>query len=135
MGRERVVVDTNVLVSRLLVAQSTPALAVRKAVDTGQLLASATTLEELADVLSRRGFDAYVTVADRQQFIRLLVRVAEIVPITLRIRACRDPNDDKFIELAVNGSADVIVTGDRALLALDPFRGIPIVTPSRYLRP
>jgi putative PIN family toxin of toxin-antitoxin system len=134
MGRERVVVDTNVLVSRLLVAQSTPALAVRKATDSGQLLASAATLEELADVLSRRGFDAYVSVEDRQQFIRLLSRVAEIVPITLQIQACRDAQDDKFLELAVNGSADVIVTGDRDLLALDPFRTIPIITPARYLQ-
>jgi predicted nucleic acid-binding protein len=58
---------------------------------------------------------------------------AELVTITERIAAaCRDPTDDKFLELAVNGRADLIVSGDADLLALDPFRGIPIITPTAY---
>lgn len=105
----------------------------RKAPAEARILMSSETLGELADVLSRRKFDRYISIADRQQFLRLLGRVAEIIPITYRVRACRDPSDDKFLELAVNGSAQVIVTGDRDLLALDPFRGISIVTPARYL--
>ncbi len=84
-------------------------------------------------MLSRPKFDRYVSIADRQQFLRLMGRIAEIVPITYRVRACRDPRDDMFLELAINGSADVIVTSDKDLLALDPFRGIPILTPVRYL--
>jgi len=134
MARERVVVDTNVLISRLLLARSVSALAVRKAVDEGQLLASEATLDELAEVLSRRSFATYVSVKDRQQFFRLLGRVVEMVPITFRLQVCRDPKDDKFLELAVNGTADVIVTGDKDLLVLNPFRGIAIVAPARYIR-
>ena len=134
MARERVVVDTNVLISRLLLARSVSALAVRKAVDEGQLLASEATLDELAEVLPRRSFATYVSVKDRQQFFRLLGRVVEMVPITFRLQVCRDPKDDKFLELAVNGTADVIVTGDKDLLVLNPFRGIAIVAPARYIR-
>ena len=52
---------------------------------------------------------------------------AERVQITERIVACRDPKDDKFLELAATGRADVIVSGDADLLALGPFRGILIV--------
>ena len=133
MARERVVVDTNVLVSRLLLARSVAASALRKAVDHGQLLASEATLEELSDVLSRRSLNPYVSVKDRQEFIRLLGRIVELVPITMRIQACRDPKDDKFLELAVNGSADVIVTGDKDLLVLNPFRRISIIPPARYI--
>ena len=132
-ARERVVVDNSALVSRLLLPRSVPGRAVRKAVDEAQLLVSEATLDELADVLSRAKFDAYVTIEDRQEFFRLLGRIAELVPTTYTVRACRDPGDDKFLELAVNGSADLIVTGDKDLLALDPFRGIPILTPARYL--
>ena len=132
-ARERVVVDNSALVSRLLLPHSVPGRAVRKAVDEAQLLVSEATLSELADVLSRAKFDAYVTIEDRQEFLRLLGRIAELVPITYTVRACRDPNDDKFLELAVNGSADLIVTGDKDLLALDPFREIPILTPAGYL--
>jgi putative PIN family toxin of toxin-antitoxin system len=130
---ERIVVDTNALISRLLLPRSVPGEAVRKAVDTGQLLVSIATLAELAGVLARPKFAPYVTIQDRQQFIRLLGRVAEMVPITHIIRACRDPKDDKFLELAVNGGAQLIVTGDKDLLILNPFREIPIITPAQYL--
>ena len=59
---------------------------------------------------------------------------AELVSITERIITCRDPKDDKFLELAVNGHADLIVSGDADLLTLDPFRGIPIVTPAAFVQ-
>jgi putative PIN family toxin of toxin-antitoxin system len=133
MPPERIVVDTNALISRLLVPDSLPGQVVRKAVDTAQLLVSEATLTELADVLSRSKFDAYVSIEDRQEFFRRLSRVAEVVQITYIIHACRDPKDDKFLELAVNGNADLIVTGDDDLLVLNPFRGIPIITPASYL--
>ena len=131
--RARVVVDNNALVSRLLIPNSVPGRAVRKAVGEAQLLISEATLEELADVLARPKLDPYVSIADRQEFIRLLGRVAELVPITFTVRACRDPKDDKFLELAINGRADLIVTGDKDLLELNPFLDIPIVTPAEYL--
>ena len=88
---ERIVADTNLLVSRLLLPQSVLARAVRKAVDEGQLLVSDATLEELADVLSRAKFDPYVSPEDRQAFIRVLNRIAERVIVTAPIQACRDP--------------------------------------------
>jgi uncharacterized protein len=133
MPRDRIVIDNNALISRLLLPASVPGRAVRRAIDTAQILVSEPTLSELADVLSRPKFDPYITIEDRQQFFRLLTRVAEIVPITHRIQACRDPKDDMFLELAVNGRADLIVTGDRDLLVLSPFRSIPIISPARYL--
>ena len=49
------------------------------------------------------------------------------------VRECRDPKDDKFLELALNGRADLIITGDADLLVLNPWRGIEIVTPREYL--
>jgi putative PIN family toxin of toxin-antitoxin system len=131
---ERVVVDSGVLVSRLLLPDSTAARAVRAVVDEARLLVSAGLLDELADVLARPRFDAYVARADRREFLLRLGQIAEIVAVTSRIRACRDPDDDKVLERAVDGAADAIVTGDRDLLVLHPFRGIPILTPAAYLR-
>ena len=66
--------------------------------------------------------------------IRPIFAAAELVPITERVRVCRDPKDDKFLELAVNGRADVIVSGDADLLALSAFQGIPILTPALFAR-
>lgn len=133
MPRARVVVDTNVLISRLLLPSSVSARAVRYIVEHGQLLASDATLSELAEVLSRDKFNRYVDLADRHEFFRQLVRVVERIPITHIVHACRDPKDDKFLELAVNGNANMIVTGDQDLLVLSPFKKIPIITPASYL--
>jgi uncharacterized protein len=133
IGKPRVVLDTNALVGRLLMPNSIPARAVRLAVAENRVLASDDTLMELADVLSRPKFDPYVTVEERQTFLRLFGRIVERVQIIHVVRACRDPKDDKFLELAANGSADTIVTGDNDLLALHPFRGIPVLSPAAFL--
>ncbi len=130
---ERIVADTNLLISRPLLPQSVPAQAVRKAVDEGQLLVSDAILAELAKVLSRRKFDPYSTLADRQEFIRVLNRIAERVIVTAPIQACRDPKEDKFIEVALHGQAKVILTGNLDLLALDTFPGVDIISPRGHL--
>jgi putative PIN family toxin of toxin-antitoxin system len=131
--KERIVVDTNVLISRLLLPASVSGRAVRKAASAGQLIVSEATMEELATVLGRPKFDPYVSIADRQEFVRILGRISEMIPIVRAVRACRDPRDDKFLEVAVNGRADLIVTGDRDLLELNPFMGIAISSPAAYL--
>jgi predicted nucleic acid-binding protein len=59
---------------------------------------------------------------------------AELVTIKEQIVACRDPTDDKFLELAVSGGADLIVPGDADLLVLNPFRTIPIVSPGTFVQ-
>ena len=105
----------------------------RRIADQATLLVSDALLEELASVLARPKFDRYVSAEERQEFVRLLVRVAEPVPILRRIRACRDPKDDLLLEIAINGQASVILTEDRDLLALHPFEGIPILRPGTWL--
>ena len=56
-----------------------------------------------------------------------------MVEIVDAVQASRDAADDRVLEVAVNGRATTIVTGDRDLLVLHPFRGIVIVTPREYL--
>ena len=133
-ARERVVIDTNALVSRLLIPKSVPGQAVRKAIDSADVLVSEATMNELAEVLSRRKFDQFISMDDRQQLIRLLARIVELVPMVYQVRVCRDPKDDRMLEVAVNGTAGLIITGDRDLLVLNPFQGIAIISPAEYLR-
>lgn len=66
-------------------------------------------------------------------WIKGLIAATEAAEIAERIVACRDPTDDKFLELAVNGRADVIVSGDADLLELNPFRDIPVVPPAVFV--
>jgi len=129
----RIVIDMNVFVSRLLLPESVPGRAARRAIDSGTVLVSEDTLKGLADVLARPKLDTYVSLIARQQFFQELGQIADFVPIVQRIRACRDPKDDKFLELAVNGRAKLILTGDRDLLTLHPFQEITIQSPADYL--
>ncbi len=133
MTERRFVVDTNVLVSRLLLPGGVPARALDHALARGVLLVSESTLAELTLVLSRAKFDAYVSRKDRQQFLRKLGGVARTIEIVWRDAACRDPTDDKFLHVAVNGEAEALVSGDRDLLALHPFHGVAILSPGEFL--
>ena len=133
MTRDRVVLDTNVLISGLLSATSTPARAVERAISDGQLLASTATLRELITKLLSSKFDRYVPRERRDALLLRLAPLIEIVEVVQRVQASRDPDDDKFLEVAINGRADVIVSGDGDLLDLNPFRGIAILAPAVYV--
>jgi len=133
MTRERLVVDTNVFISGLLSSTSPPARVIDRAIEHGQLLGSTETLRELIETLLSAKFDRYVSRARREALLDRLAPLVEMVEIVQHVRACRDPKDDKFLELAVNGEADVILTGDDDLLSLHPFRGIDILSPAAYL--
>src|SRR5580765_2036078 len=133
MTRERVVIDTNVLISGLFSTTSTPAKAVEKAATKAQLVATIETLRELIEKLHSPKFDQYVRPERRDALLERVASLVEIIDVLQSIRASRDPKDDKFLEDAVNGRADVIVTGDKDLLDLNPFRGITILTPADYL--
>jgi putative PIN family toxin of toxin-antitoxin system len=133
MIESRRVADTNLLVSRLLAPRGVAARAVDCALDGGILLVSSETLDELVAVLSRPRFDRYITQEDRHEFIRLLASVSRLIPVRHRTQACRDPKDNKILDVALNGEADVIITGDNDLLVLHPYLGIPILSPAEFL--
>jgi putative PIN family toxin of toxin-antitoxin system len=133
MTRERVVIDTNVFISGLLSSTSTPARVVDRAMEHGQLLASTDTLRELMTKLLSPKFDRYISRERRDALLERLAPNVEMVEIVQQVRASRDPKDDKFLEVALNGEADVLVSGDNYLLTLHPFRGTDILTPAAYL--
>ncbi|MFN8968710.1 MAG: putative toxin-antitoxin system toxin component, PIN family [Pseudanabaena sp.] len=130
---KRFVVDNNILVSALLVKNSAPFQVISKIEERGVILYSEVTLLELNQVLSRKKFIKYFAIEEKQAFIFKLLEKAELVEIEESINICRDPKDDKFLELAVSGKADFIITGDQDLLVLNPFRNIEIITAKDFL--
>jgi putative PIN family toxin of toxin-antitoxin system len=129
----RIIIDTNVLISFLLLSDSQANLAVRKALRNSKILVSGDTLTELATVLARPKFNSYISLEDRQEFLRKYIRITETVVITKRIQHCRDPKDDMYLELAVNGNAKLIISGDKDLLSLHPFGEVRIISPTGFL--
>ncbi len=129
----RRVLGTNVFASAIIFPGSVPRQLVDDTLDRGVVLFSDVTMSELTEVLSRSKFDRYVSRQERRLFLGELERAAEFVPIIRLVRECRDPKDDKFLEVALNGRADAIITGDADLLAFHRWRGIEILSPATYL--
>ena len=129
----RVVIDTNVWVSRLLLANSTAAQAVDRVLQNHEAVVSEASVEELADVLSRRKFDKYVSLEDRQEFLRRVLQVTTVVPVLSVVTDCRDPTDNGFLALALDSGSECMISGDSDLITLSPWRDIIIVPPREFL--
>ena len=113
----RIVIDMNVFVSRLLLPESVPGRAARRAIDSGTVLVSEDTLKGLADVLARPKLDTYVSLIARQQFFQELGQIADFVPIVQRIRAEMQTNARV---VATGGLADVIAEQTPVVDAIEP---------------
>lgn len=121
------------MISALLISNSKPAQTLKKAEDYGTILYSIYVLQEIEEVLSRQKFSAYISSEDIIGFMARIVRTWEEVSIIQKVTICRDPEDNKLLELILNGNADVLVAGDNDLLVLSPYRGISIITTAMFL--
>lgn len=133
----RAVVDTNILVRAVIKPSGTVGPVLLRLRDGDYtLLYAQSLLEELIDVLNRpRIREKYGLIdQDIQTVVSLILLRGEPVMPRERVTVCRDPKDDKFLEVAVAGEADVIVSGDQDLLVLHPFAGIPILPPVMFLK-
>lgn len=133
MPEKHFVIDTNVFLSAMLFPSAKPSMALRKAIAAGRVVLSTSIIEELSEKFSEKKFDTYLPLADRLSFLEQILALSHILDATTKVKACRDPDDDMFLELAVAIQADCIISGDKALLELNPFRGIPILTPSDFM--
>ena len=132
----RVVVDTGVLVSGLIWRQGTTGEVLRSLRD-GRfvIIYSTPILVEIIDVLGRDTFRTkyHVEPEDISVLINLIRLRGELVIPKKRVSVCRDAKDDKFLEAALAGNADAILSGDDDLLVLNPFENIPVLTPAEFL--
>ncbi len=128
------VFDTNALISAQLKEGSVSSQAFDKAVATGTIVCTSTILEEFASRFIRKKFKRYMPDEDRAEAIARVKRTCLFIEPQIEIKACRDPDDDKFLSLAIAIKADCIVTGDGKLQELHPFRSIPILSPADFLK-
>ncbi len=89
--------------------------------------------DEIAEVLSRGKFAGAVTLERRGKILELLTTAAAWVQPAIGVTDCVDPKDNKYLELAAACGAEVIVSSDRHLLDLNPWRGVAILRPAEYL--
>lgn len=128
------VFDTNTLVSASLLIDSVNRKAIKKAVREGKVAFSTETLDEFKEVIFRKKFDKYFdSIDERTELLNEIKDCLKQFSPKETITACRDPKDNKFLELAVEANATCIITGDNDLLELHPFRNIPIVNAVDFL--
>jgi putative PIN family toxin of toxin-antitoxin system len=128
-----IVFDASALVSAVLKPDSVPARALLRAEDVDVFALSAAVDAELTGVLNRPKFAGAIPLARRQHFLEILRGAAVWFEPAVRVTDCRDPKDDKYLELALAAGAETIVSGDEDLLILHPWRGVRILRPSDYL--
>jgi putative PIN family toxin of toxin-antitoxin system len=127
----RVVIDTNLYISGLFYGGVPGQLLLLASERAISALVSEDTLGELRRKLRTR-FPSSSPDADR--ILSEIAELATIITVTQKVQACRDPDDDRILECAVAGHADYIITGDKDLLALHPFRGIAILTARDFIK-
>ena len=133
MNPNRVVIDTNVFISALLNPVGTPRKVIDIAVNQFTILQSEATYQELTTRISKKKFDKYLEKDDRLNFLSSLKNRSLFVDMSHETRVCSDLDDNKFLELAVSGMAQYIITGDNDLLILNTYQGIPIITPAEFI--
>lgn len=126
-ARKRVVFDTSSLVPACLYPDREPAHIFRRALLAHDVFASTATFNELAAVLARDIFNAWQPLDRRLMWVHLLHESVVWAEPTTPVTDCRDPKDNKFLELALAAQADVLVSSDIHLLEMHPFRAIPVL--------
>lgn len=128
------VIDTNCFISANLIKDSVNAKAFDIAILHGKIAISNEVFNEYFEVLYREKLDKYLNENKRRNALRLIEKNSILFNPVEKVTKCRDPKDDKFLELALACRAEILITGDPDLLILNPFQNIRILSPSEFLK-
>lgn len=131
--RIKIIFDTNCLVSTLLSPDSRVADSFRRGLEIGVLLTSEECFKEVVGVLQRPKFRKYYSNDELLFFQSILLKELQFQLVKSNVSICRDPKDDKFLNLALESQADFLITGDNDLLTLKRFNNTEIISPREFL--
>ncbi|MEO8713791.1 MAG: putative toxin-antitoxin system toxin component, PIN family, partial [Acetobacteraceae bacterium] len=128
-----VVFDASSIVGAALKHDSTPMRALQAARERDAIALSGAVYDEIREVLSRPKFADALPLERQQEILELLSAAAIWVEPNTSVADCPDPDDNKYLELAVSSGASIIVSSDKDLLNMHPWRGVMIIRPASYL--
>ncbi len=128
-----IVFDASALVSAALKLDSIPERALLHAEEMDVLALSVAVDAEITEVLSRPKFAHALSLARRERFLEFLRSAAIWFEPAIRVTDCRDPKDNKYLELALAAGAEIMISSDEDLLVLHPWRGVRSLRPADYL--
>lgn len=123
----RIILDTNIWISSLI-SKEFQWIDTLFASNAHQLIFSDQLLTEFLHVAKRPKLKKFISEAKLKRLIEQFDIYAMMIDTTSKIELCRDPNDNFLLELAVDGNADFLVTGDNDLLSLRIIGGCKIIT-------
>jgi uncharacterized protein len=130
---KKIVVDTGVVVSGLLKKDGTSRISLELVFTKCIPLLSIDTLHELNEVLGRPKFASLFSPKDKLAILDLMLEKGVFVEVISQVTICRDKNDNMFLNLAIDGAADAILSRDADLLVLNPFQKTPILHPGDFI--
>ena len=135
MNPRLIVIDTNVLISAILSPEGTVRKALNRVYQQFKIAQSDETYQELVTRIYKRKFDKYIADEEREDFLSGVKHYSQFVKVKSQVEICRDMDDNKFLELAIDANAVFLITGDRDLLSLKSQieSQTLIVTPREFL--
>lgn len=135
MSRRFIVIDNNVLISAVLSSKGTAYQAFAKVIQTCSLVQTIETYQEIKSRIYKPKFDKYISDERRQQFLKVVKDKSQFIQTILKITICRDTDDNKFLELAIDAKAKFLITGDKDLLSLKSIEEYKylIITPREFI--
>ncbi len=118
MNHKFIVIDTNVLISAVLSSKGTPYQAFAQGIKSYILLQTKETYQELKTRIYKAKFDKYISNKRREDFLQIIKNKSQFIDTKCKVIICRDTDDNKFLELAIDGKAEFLITGDNDLLSL-----------------
>ena len=128
-----IVFDCNVLVNAFIFSGDAARQSWEKASSVASIVVSNEIFLEYKRVFAYNKFDKYVALETRLEFLVEIQATVDFIPVIHSVEICRDPKDDMYLELALSGKADCIITNDEDLLVPHPFENIPVITPKEFL--
>lgn len=132
MGKKRIVIDTNNLISALGWEGNSRDLLNRVIDKEYVFIISINQIEELKDVLGYPKFK--FSEEQKRKFLKIIFKISTVIETKLKLNVCADEKDNMLLECAVEGKADYIISGDNDLLRLKNFRNVEIVSVKEFLR-
>ena len=132
LPKDKIVFDTNILISLLIRGGFS---IVFKLIETSQIsiLLSIELIDEFLEVSKRPKFQKYFSSSVRDSILSYLLKNGDLIEVNSKPNDCRDPKDNFLLGLAIDGNATHLVTGDKDLLELNPYRSIEIHTLTDFL--
>jgi len=129
------VIDTNIFISAALSPNGTAYQAFAKAINNFTVVQNEETYQEIAQRIYKSKFDKYISDERKKLFLNMIKNKSYFIKKKSQITICRDPDDNKFLELALDSNAEFLMTGDKDLLSLKSlleYKNL-IISPSDFL--